>query len=51
MIVSKATIILHTVQIFFNFLAMACFASLAGFQSHWGIGVCTYIMILPCAPS
>ncbi|EIN04994.1 hypothetical protein PUNSTDRAFT_75478 [Punctularia strigosozonata HHB-11173 SS5] len=39
MIVSKPTIILHTAQTFFNFLAMCCFASVAAFQSHWGIGV------------
>ncbi|PPQ77133.1 hypothetical protein CVT25_010827 [Psilocybe cyanescens] len=38
MIVSKPTIILHTSQIFFNFLAMACFASVASFQAKWHVG-------------
>ncbi|KAF8636808.1 hypothetical protein AX17_003246 [Amanita inopinata Kibby_2008] len=38
MIVSKPTIISHTSQIFFNFLAMACFASVAAFQAKWGVG-------------
>ncbi|KII89630.1 hypothetical protein PLICRDRAFT_39743 [Plicaturopsis crispa FD-325 SS-3] len=38
MIVSKPTIIFHSSQIFFNFLAMACFASVASFQAHWGVG-------------
>ncbi|KAG5642061.1 hypothetical protein DXG03_003733 [Asterophora parasitica] len=38
MIVSKPTIVFHASQIFFNFLAMACFASVASFQSKWKIG-------------
>ncbi|KDQ57295.1 hypothetical protein JAAARDRAFT_291909 [Jaapia argillacea MUCL 33604] len=38
MIVSKPAVIFHTSQIFFNFLAMACFASVASFQAHWGTG-------------
>jgi len=38
MIVSKPTIIFHTSQIFFNFLAMACFASVASFQAKWHVG-------------
>ncbi|KAF8633214.1 hypothetical protein AX15_001450 [Amanita polypyramis BW_CC] len=38
MIVSKPTIIFHSSQIFFNFLAMACFASVASFQAKWGVG-------------
>jgi len=38
MIVSKTAIILHTSQIFFNFLAMCCFASVASFQAHWKVG-------------
>ncbi|TFK40114.1 hypothetical protein BDQ12DRAFT_648430 [Crucibulum laeve] len=38
MIVSKPTIVFHTSQIFFNFLAMACFASVASFQAKWGVG-------------
>jgi len=40
MIVSKPTIIFHSSQIFFNFLAMACFASVASFQAKWGVGPC-----------
>ncbi|KAG6334110.1 hypothetical protein ID866_4972 [Astraeus odoratus] len=38
MIISKPAIIFHTSQAFFNFLAMACFASVASFQAKWGIG-------------
>lgn len=38
MIVSKPTIIFHLSQIFFNFLAMACFASVASFQAKWNVG-------------
>ncbi|KAF8958340.1 hypothetical protein BDZ97DRAFT_1668694 [Flammula alnicola] len=38
MIVSKPTIVLHASQIFFNFLAMACFAGVASFQAKWGVG-------------
>jgi hypothetical protein len=38
MIVSKPTIIFHTSQIFFNFLAMCCFASVAGFQAKRQVG-------------
>lgn len=38
MIVPKAIIVFHTSQIFFNFLAMACFASVAAFQAKWHIG-------------
>lgn len=38
MIVSKPAIIFHTSQIFFNFLAMCCFASVAAFQARWGVG-------------
>src|SRR6267154_1928135 len=40
MIVSKPAIIFHISQIFFNFLAMACFASVASFQAKWKIGPC-----------
>lgn len=42
MIVSKPTIVFHSSQIFFNFLAMACFASVASFQAKWGVGPCAY---------
>ncbi|KAF8656876.1 hypothetical protein AX16_002422 [Volvariella volvacea WC 439] len=38
MIVSKPAIIFHSSQIFFNFLAMACFAAVASFQARWGVG-------------
>lgn len=38
MIVSKPAIVFYTSQIFFNFLAMACFASVASFQAHWAVG-------------
>ncbi|KAF7317011.1 WD-REPEATS-REGION domain-containing protein [Mycena chlorophos] len=38
MIVSKPLIVFHTSQIFFNFLAMCCFASVAAFQAKWKIG-------------
>ncbi|KZP27419.1 hypothetical protein FIBSPDRAFT_731027 [Athelia psychrophila] len=38
MIVSKPAVIFHIGQIFFNFLAMACFASVASFQAKWNVG-------------
>ncbi|KAL4247963.1 hypothetical protein ABKN59_008937 [Abortiporus biennis] len=38
MIVSKPTIVFHASQIFFNFLAMCCFASAAAFQAKWHVG-------------
>jgi len=38
MIISKPAIIFHTSQAFFNFLSMACFASVASFQAKWGVG-------------
>jgi phosphatidylglycerophosphate synthase len=38
MIVSKPTIIFHVTQIFFNFLAMSCFASVAAFQGKYHVG-------------
>ncbi|KAG6853968.1 hypothetical protein C0991_012115 [Blastosporella zonata] len=38
MIVSKPAIVFHASQIFFNFLAMACFASVAAFQAKWKVG-------------
>lgn len=47
MIVSKPTIVLHSTQIFFNFLAMACFAGVASFQAKHGVGPCmclTYLL-------
>lgn len=46
MIVSKPTIVFHSSQIFFNFLAMACFASVASFQAKWGVGPCAYLLLL-----
>ncbi|KAJ7510334.1 hypothetical protein B0H11DRAFT_1184400 [Mycena galericulata] len=38
MIVSKPMIVFHTSQIFFNFIAMCCFASVAAFQAKWKVG-------------
>ncbi|EIW84172.1 hypothetical protein CONPUDRAFT_49632 [Coniophora puteana RWD-64-598 SS2] len=38
MIISKPAIIFHISQSFFNFLAMACFASVAAFQAKWHVG-------------
>lgn len=40
MIISKPAIIFHTSQAFFNFLSMACFASVASFQAKWNVGPC-----------
>ena len=42
MIVSKPTIIFHTSQVFFNFLALCCFCSCAAFQAKWKIGPCMF---------
>jgi hypothetical protein len=38
MIISKPAIVFHISQIFFNFLAMACFAGVAAFQAKWHVG-------------
>ncbi|KAF9024957.1 hypothetical protein BDZ89DRAFT_1068736 [Hymenopellis radicata] len=38
MIISKPAIVFHSSQIFFNFLAMCCFASVAAFQAKWDVG-------------
>ncbi|KAF9533727.1 hypothetical protein CPB83DRAFT_844444 [Crepidotus variabilis] len=38
MIVSKPTIVFHSCQIFFNFLALCCYASVASFQAKFGVG-------------
>ncbi|KAG8968598.1 hypothetical protein FRC03_006718 [Tulasnella sp. 419] len=38
LILSKPLIIFYACQIFFSFLAMACFASVASFQAKWNIG-------------
>ncbi|KIY64050.1 hypothetical protein CYLTODRAFT_469764 [Cylindrobasidium torrendii FP15055 ss-10] len=38
MIISKPAIVFHASQIFFNFLAMCCFASVAAFQAKWKVG-------------
>lgn len=56
MIVSKPTIVFHTSQIFFNFLAMACFASVASFQAKWNVGPCESLVVqnaqmLTCLPA
>lgn len=39
---SKPAIVFYACQIFFSFLAMCCFASVASFQSKWKIGVCKF---------
>lgn len=36
---SKPAIVFYACQIFFSFLAMCCFASVASFQAKWKIGV------------
>ncbi|KAF8484371.1 hypothetical protein JB92DRAFT_3085683 [Gautieria morchelliformis] len=38
MIVSKPAIVCHAGEIFFSFLALCCFASVAAFQAKWGVG-------------
>jgi len=38
MIISKPAVIFHTSQAFLSFIAMCCFASVAAFQAHWGVG-------------
>lgn len=38
MIVSKPAIVFHASQIFFNFLTMACYASVTAFQAQWDVG-------------
>ncbi|KIJ52662.1 hypothetical protein M422DRAFT_223330 [Sphaerobolus stellatus SS14] len=38
MIISKPVIVVHAFGIFFAFLAMCCFASVAAFQAHWEVG-------------
>ncbi|KAF8588884.1 hypothetical protein K439DRAFT_1629309 [Ramaria rubella] len=38
MIVSKPAIVFHASETFFSFLALCCFASVAAFQAHWGVG-------------
>jgi CDP-diglyceride synthetase len=57
MIVSKPMIVFHVSQVFFNFIAMACFASVASFQAKWEVGPCTSqprfaprILRSPCGP-
>ena len=37
MIISKPAIVFHAIEIFFTFLAMACFAATAAFETQWGI--------------
>ena len=41
MIVSKPMIVFRVSQAFLNFIAMACFASVASFQAKWKVGPCT----------
>jgi hypothetical protein len=45
MIVSKPVIVFHASQVFFNFLAMACMASVASFQAKWNVGPCAFLFI------
>ena len=45
MIVSKPAIIFYTAQVFFNFLAMCCFASVASFQAKYKVGPCKLSML------
>jgi hypothetical protein len=45
MIVSKPAIVFHSSQILFNFLAMACFASVASFQAKFGVGPCKQTLV------
>lgn len=42
MILPKALILCHALQIFFTFLAMCCFAAVASFQAKWDVGPCAY---------
>lgn len=46
MIVSKPAIVCHASEIFFSFLALCCFASVAGFQAKWGVGPCGFTQFL-----
>jgi hypothetical protein len=41
-IVSKPAIICHASQLFFVFLALACFCGVASFQAKWGVGPCEF---------
>jgi uncharacterized membrane protein len=51
MIVSKPAIVIHVSQIFFNFLALCCFASVASFQAKWNVGPCKFRIFLSyCCP-
>ncbi len=36
--ISKPAALFHYCQVFFAFLAMCCFASVASFQAKWGVG-------------
>ncbi|KAF8318520.1 hypothetical protein DL93DRAFT_2054513 [Clavulina sp. PMI_390] len=36
--ISKPAVVFHSLQIFFSFIAMCCFASVASFQAHWHVG-------------
>lgn len=46
MIVSKPTIVFHASEIFFSFLALCCFSSVAAFQAKWGVGPCECTQVL-----
>jgi hypothetical protein len=47
MIISKPAIVYHSLEAFFSFLAMACFASIASFQAHFNVGPCKLVRTLP----
>ena len=51
MIVSKPAIIFFTSQIFFNFLAMCCFAGVASFQAKFHVGPCKSSLLYTVPPS
>lgn len=40
MIISKPTILCFAGEVFFAFLALCCFASVAAFQAKFGVGPC-----------
>jgi hypothetical protein len=48
MVVSKPAIVFHAAEVFFSFLALCCFASVAAFQAKWGVGPCTCISLVDC---
>jgi len=47
LILSKPYIVAASLQIFFSFIAMCCFASVASFQAKFSVGPCTCICAFP----